>query len=148
MSILRHLKTKKEVDDAIRTNEEKVLVLRFGNDNEIGCLQIDDIMSRCAVLLSEMAIICTINLEDVPEYVEYFDISHIPATIFFFNSVPIKIDSGTDDNTKFVGPFQCKQDFIDLVEVVYRGAMRGKHIVNCPIDRRRISNYQLLFKDF
>ncbi|GBN48262.1 Thioredoxin-like protein 4B [Araneus ventricosus] len=148
MSFLRHLKSKEEVDEVIRNVEERVLVIRFGQENEIGCMQTDDIMSRTEALLSEMATICIVNISDVPQYVDYFDITHIPATVFFFNGEHIKINSGMADNTKFIGPFQTKQDFIDLVEVVFRGAMRGKYIVSSPIDRRRMAHYELLYKDY
>ncbi|XP_035210325.1 thioredoxin-like protein 4B, partial [Stegodyphus dumicola] len=94
MSLLRKLKTKRDVDEAIRKTKDRVLVLRFGKDEEIGCMQTDDIMSRTECLLSEMAEIFTVNLENVPVYKDYFDVTHIPATVFFFNAQHIKVDSG------------------------------------------------------
>lgn len=42
--ILPRLETKKEVDKAIKETVDKVLVLRFGNETDLACLQLDDIV--------------------------------------------------------------------------------------------------------
>jgi hypothetical protein len=43
--LLDKLHTKKEIDRAIKTTEDKVLVLRFGKESDPDCLQLDDIVS-------------------------------------------------------------------------------------------------------
>ncbi|KAF0895897.1 hypothetical protein E2562_017543 [Oryza meyeriana var. granulata] len=53
----------------------------------------------------------------------------------------------TPDHTKWIGSFSSKQDFIDVVEAIFRGAMKGKLIVSCPLPPERIPRFQLLFKD-
>lgn len=42
---LPNLSCKKDVDEAIKTVAEKVLVLRFGRDEDPVCLQLDEIVS-------------------------------------------------------------------------------------------------------
>lgn len=44
--MLPQLNSKKEVDEAIKTVAEKVLVLRFGRDEDHVCLQLDNVVSR------------------------------------------------------------------------------------------------------
>ncbi|GAB0177732.1 Thioredoxin-like 4B [Pygoscelis adeliae] len=144
--LLPKLTCKREVDQAIKSVAEKVLVLRFGRDNDAVCLQLDDILAKTAHDLSKMAVIYLVDVNKVPVYTQYFDISYIPSTVFFFNGQHMKVDYGSPDHTKFVGSFKTKQDFIDLIEVIYRGAMRGKLIVRSPIDPNNIPKYDLLYQ--
>ncbi|XP_062515611.1 thioredoxin-like protein 4B [Corticium candelabrum] len=145
--LLRRLTTKKEVDNAIKTTEDKVLILRFGRETDSVCRQMDDILEKSQAELENMASIFIVDVDTVPVYTEYFDISLIPATVFFFNAQHMKVDWGTPDHTKFIGSFKIKQNLIDVVETIYRGAMRGKLIVNSPLDSRDVPKYSLLYKD-
>ena len=99
------------------------------------------------VLVSKMAAVYIVDIDAVPVYTQYFDVSIIPSTVFFFNGQHMKVDWGSPDHTKFVGTFKESQDFIDVVEVVYRGAMRGKLIVTSPLDPARVAKYSLIYKD-
>ncbi|XWS23502.1 hypothetical protein CRYUN_Cryun28dG0019500 [Craigia yunnanensis] len=147
--LLPTLSLKKEVDAIIRDTIDKVLVLRFGRAADSVCLQLDDILAKTAREVSKFATVALVDVDsdDVQVYVKYFDITLIPSTVFFFNAHHMKMDSGTADHTKWVGAFHEKHDFIDVVEAIFRGAMKGKLIVNCPLPPERIPKYQLLYKD-
>ena len=45
--------------------------------------------------------------------------------MFFYRNKHIMIDLGTGNNNKITWPFHDKQEFIDVVETVYRGARKG-----------------------
>ncbi|XP_076469161.1 thioredoxin-like protein 4B [Babylonia areolata] len=145
--LLPKLTSKGEVDKAIKSTEDIVLILRFGREHDTTCLQLDDILAKSAEELAKMASVYCVDVDSVPIYTQYFDISLIPATIFFFNGQHIKVDWGTPDHTKFIGSFKRKQDFIDVVEVIFRGAMKGKVMVTSPLDPRDVPKYDLIYKD-
>ncbi|KAJ8775339.1 hypothetical protein K2173_020343 [Erythroxylum novogranatense] len=148
--LLPTLTKKKEIDCIIRDTLDKVLVLRFGRSSDALCLQLDDILLKACREVSRFASVALVDVDsqDVQVYLKYFDITLLPSTIFFFNAHHMKMDSGAADHTKWVGSFYTKQDFIDVVEAIFRGAMKGKLIVNCPLPQERIPKYQLLYKDF
>eukprot|EP00048_Salpingoeca_helianthica_P001285 m.48163 g.48163 ORF g.48163 m.48163 type:complete len:105 (+) comp11344_c0_seq1:108-422(+) len=102
---------------------------------------------KAAPLLKRMAEIYLVEMDLVPVYVEYFDITLVPATVFFFNAQHMKVDCGTPDHSKFIGPFSSVQDVIDLVETLYRAALHGKVIVRCPFERSHIPQYTLLYTE-
>lgn len=143
------LTKKKEIDYIIRDTIDKVLILRFGRASDPVCLHLDDILSKSAREVSKFATVALVDIdsEEVQVYVNYFDITLVPSTVFFFNAHHMKMDSGTADHTKWVGAFHRKQDFIDVVEAIFRAAMKGKLIANCPLPPERIPKYELLYKN-
>nr|XP_043609145.1 thioredoxin-like protein 4B [Erigeron canadensis] len=147
--LLETLTKKQDIDTIIRDTIDKLLVLRFGRSSDPVCLQLDDILSKSEKDVSKFARIALVDVdcEQVEVYLKYFDITFIPSTLFFFNAHHMKMDSGSPDHTKWVGAFHRKQDFIDVVEEIFRGAMKGKLIVNCPLPPERIPKFQLLYKD-
>ncbi len=56
---LPKLSCKKEIDDAVKSVAEKVLVLRFGRDEDSVCLQLDEIVSYYH---HHNALLCSIRL--------------------------------------------------------------------------------------
>eukprot|EP00353_Schmidingerella_taraikaensis_P004871 CAMPEP_0185581424 /NCGR_PEP_ID=MMETSP0434-20130131/18301_1 /TAXON_ID=626734 ORGANISM="Favella taraikaensis, Strain Fe Narragansett Bay" /NCGR_SAMPLE_ID=MMETSP0434 /ASSEMBLY_ACC=CAM_ASM_000379 /LENGTH=70 /DNA_ID=CAMNT_0028199949 /DNA_START=217 /DNA_END=426 /DNA_ORIENTATION=+ len=58
-----------------------------------------------------------------------------PMTVmFFFRNRHIMVDFGTGNNNKMIWTLEDKQELIDILEVVYRGASKGKGLVVSPKD--------------
>jgi len=122
--------------------------LAFGRETDVECMHLNETLSKAQRELEKMARIFAVDVDLVPQYAKYFDITLIPATIFFFNTIHMKCDFGTQDHTKWIGAFSSKQDLIDLVETYYRGAMKGKFIVQNPItDKSHIPQYSLIYRE-
>lgn len=47
--VLPRLETKKDIDGAIKSTEDKVLVLRFGRETDAVCMQLDEIVGTAIV---------------------------------------------------------------------------------------------------
>ena len=51
-------------------------------------------LSKVSQELRQMCAIYCVDVDSVPVYARYFDITLIPATIFFFNGQHMKVDWG------------------------------------------------------
>lgn len=51
-------------------------------------------LSKTSSDLSKMAAIYLVDVDQTPVYTQYFDISYIPSTVFFFNGQHMKVDYG------------------------------------------------------
>ncbi|PWA42538.1 mRNA splicing factor, thioredoxin-like U5 snRNP [Artemisia annua] len=61
-------------------------------------------------------------------------VSESPSLRFFFRNKHIMIDLGTGNNNKINWVMKDKQEFINIVETVYRGAKKGRSLVIAPKD--------------
>ena len=51
-------------------------------------------LAKTAAPLANMAVINLVDVDAVPCYTQYLDVSLIPSTLFFFNAQIIKVDWG------------------------------------------------------
>jgi Mitosis protein DIM1 len=54
--------------------------------------------------------------------------------MFFFRNKHMMIDLGTGNNNKINWALEDKQEMIDIIETVYRGAKKGRGLVISPKD--------------
>ena len=65
--------------------------------------------------------------------------------VMFFRNKHIMIDLGTGNNNKINWTMEDKQEMIDIVETVYRGARKGRGLVVSPKDYSTKYRYWFVF---
>ena len=133
--LLPHLTSAWAVDQAILSEESRVVVIRFGvSDTHPSCMTTDETLSQIAVAVSNFAIIYIVNITNIPDFNQMYEL-YDPCTImFFYRNKHIMIDLGTGNNNKINWAFEGKQEMIDIIETVYRGAKKGRGLVISPKD--------------
>merc|ERR1712146_155394 len=133
-TIVRILNTGIEVDEAIYGEKHRLVLIRFGISDNNGCKRMDEVLKKIAVSVSNIAVIFMVDIKKVTEFNEIYELYDPCAIMFFFRNKHIMIDLGTGNNNKIDWILQDKNELIDIIEVVYRGARKGKTIILSPID--------------
>ena len=132
--LLPHLRTGWAVDQAIVNAEDRVVVIRFGHDSDPTCMIQDEVLASRTDTVKNFAVIYVVDITEVPEFNEMYELYDDCTTMFFFRNKHIMIDLGTGNNNKVNWALPDKQEFIDLIEVVFRGASKGRGLVVSPKD--------------
>jgi len=132
--LLPHLTSGWAVDQAIVNEEDKVVVIRFGHDHDSTCMQMDEVLSSIAESVKNFAVIYLVDISEVPDFNTMYELYDPCTTMFFFRNKHIMIDLGTGNNNKINWALNNKQEMIDIIEVVYRGAKKGRGLVVSPKD--------------
>ncbi|PWA36491.1 thioredoxin-like protein YLS8 [Artemisia annua] len=127
--LLPHLHSGWQVDQAILAEEERVVIIRFGNDGNATCMQMDEVLASVANTLKNFAVIYLVDIDEVPDFKIMYELYDPSTVMFFFRNKHIMIDLGTGNNNKINWPIKDKQEFIDIVETVYRGARKGRGLL-------------------
>ena len=132
--LLPHLRSGYAVDQAILNEGERVVILRFGHDWDPTCMQMDEVLCGIAEDIKNFAVIYLVDISEVPDFNTMYELFDECTVMFFFRNKHIMIDLGTGNNNKINWAFTSKQELIDIVEVVYRGARKGRGLVISPKD--------------
>lgn len=128
------LLTAYQVDQSILCETERLVIIRFGLSSHLDCILMDEILSKCAPLLRRWAIIYLVDTKQVPEFNGMYELVDPVCLMFFWRTRHIQCDVGTGNNNKINWVLQDKQELIDVAEVVWRGARKGKGLVISPRD--------------
>jgi DIM1 family U5 snRNP protein len=131
---LPHLHTGWAVDQAIVCEKERLVCIRFGHDDNTICIQQDEILAKIAEKVKNFAIIFLVDISEVPDFNSMYELYDPCTLMFFFRNKHMMIDLGTGNNNKVNFLIKEKQDVIDIMEVMFRGARKGKGLVISPKD--------------
>lgn len=132
--MLPHLESGWAVDQAILSEEDRVVIIRFGQDEDKTCMVMDETLYSIADLVKNFAVIYLVDITEVPDFNMMYELYDPCTVMFFFRNKHIMIDLGTGDNNKINWAIEDKQELIDLIEIVYRGARKGRGLVVAPKD--------------
>lgn len=94
----------------------------------------DEVLASVAEAIKNFAVIYLVDITEVPEFNTLYELYDPSAVMFFFRNKHITIDLGTGNNNKINWALNDKQEFIDIVETLYRGARKGRGQVIAPKD--------------
>ncbi|ORY80509.1 U4/U6 X U5 tri-snRNP complex subunit Dim1 [Protomyces lactucae-debilis] len=132
--LLPHLRTAWHVDQAILSEEERLVVLRFGRDADELCMRQDEILFKIADKVRNFAVIYLVDLDEVKDFNKMYELYDRCTIMFFFRNKHMMIDLGTGNNNKVNFLVEDKQELIDILETVYKGARKGRGLVISPRD--------------
>ncbi|EFN51050.1 thioredoxin domain 2 [Chlorella variabilis] len=132
--LLPHLHSGFAVDQAILSEEDRVVIIRFGHDYDDTCMQMDEILAGTVERMKNFAVIYLVDISEVPDFNAMYELYDPCTVMFFFRNKHIMIDLGTGNNNKINWAMNDKQEFVDIVETVFRGARKGRGLVVSPKD--------------
>ncbi|QPG76979.1 U4/U6-U5 snRNP complex subunit dib1 [Brettanomyces nanus] len=131
---LPHLRTGWHVDQAILSEDDRLVVIRFGRDGDPDCMLMDEILYKVSESISQFAVIYLCDIDDVPDFNEMYELYDPMTVMFFYRNKHMMCDFGTGNNNKLNFVLSNKQELIDIIETIYRGAIKGKGLVIAPKD--------------
>lgn len=74
--VLPHLKTGWHVDQAIMSEDDRLVVIRFGRDWDPDCMRQDEMLYRIADKVKNFAVVYLCDIDEVPDFNKMFASPH------------------------------------------------------------------------
>lgn len=139
--LLPQLRTGWHVDQAIVTETKRLVVIRFGRKNDRQCMIMDELLSSIAERVRNFAVIYLCDIDEVSDFDEMYELTDPMTVMFFYHNKHMMCDFGTGNNNKLNFIVDDKQEMIDILETIFRGARKNKGLVVSPYDynHKRVS---------
>ncbi|KAF7846361.1 hypothetical protein BT93_L4500 [Corymbia citriodora subsp. variegata] len=122
------------VDQACMSEDERLVIIRFGKADDREVMAQDELLYKVADRVRNFAVIYICDNQKVPDFNQMYELYDKCTVMFFWRNKHMMCDFGTGNNNKLNFPINDKQELIDIVEVIYRGAKKGRGLVNSPKD--------------
>ncbi|MBA0874710.1 hypothetical protein Goshw_020968 [Gossypium schwendimanii] len=87
-------------------------------------LKMDEVLASVTETIKNFAVIYLVDITEVPDFNTMYELYDPSPVMFLFRNKHIMINFGTGNNNKINWALKDKQEFIDIVETVYRGARK------------------------
>jgi DIM1 family U5 snRNP protein len=94
----------------------------------------DEHLFKIVDRVKNFAVIYAIDNRAVPDFNSMYEIYDVCTVMFFWRNKHIQVDLGTGNNNKINFAITDKQELIDIIEVAYRAARKGKGLAVSPKD--------------
>ncbi|KAI4147959.1 MAG: hypothetical protein LQ340_005304 [Diploschistes diacapsis] len=124
------------VDQAIMSEEDRLVVIRFGDHRDPDCQRQDEVLEKCAKITRQWCVFykCDNRRGKVPDFNQMYELYDKTTIMFFFRNKHMMCDFGTGNNNKINWVLDNKDEMVDILEVIYKGARKGRGLVNSPKD--------------
>ena len=116
--MLAHLENGWQVDQAILSEEDKIVLIRFGHDWDPTCMKMDESLFAVAEKVKNFCTMYLVDISQVPDFNKMYELYDPCTVMFFFRNKHIMIDLGTGNNNKINWVMEDKQEVIDIIEVI------------------------------
>lgn len=80
----------------------------------------------------DFAVIYLCDIDEVPEFNSMYELFDPMTIMFFWRNKHMMCDFGTGNNNKLNWVLEDKQELIDIIETIYKGAKKGRGLVVSP----------------
>lgn len=94
----------------------------------------DEVLYKIAEKVVNFAVIYLVDIDEVPDFKQMYELYDRCTIMFFYRNKHMMIDLGTGNNNKINWALEDKQELIDIIETVYKGARKGRGLVISPKD--------------
>nr|CAI5856090.1 unnamed protein product [Callosobruchus analis] len=130
--MLPHLHNSWQVEQAILSEEDRVVVIRFGDDWDPSCEKMDGVLYKIVDKVKNSDVIYLVDVNQVPDFNEEYELSNTCSLRFFYRNNQIMIDSGSGNNKDINWPLEDTQKMISIFETIYDEAKKGNDVVVLP----------------